>query len=270
MILRRALDDAVRRGLIVSNPAKVAHAPKRRPLSSTTSRVWNAQQLAAFVTSTHDPTATTSRCGSPRTPACDAARSSGSAGATSTSTWRSCASPDRSCQSATSSTRHAANPAPPGDRSTSTRRTIEVLQRPGDSTRAPKTPSSTPTIPTGTCSADPTAPHPPTAALGRVPEARAADPACRRFDSTIYATPTPPCCLKAGVPIKVVSERLGHSTPGFTMATYQHVIPGMQHEAAHTFADSSTACAESTDFYPVEVPVEGRQTRTRPWSGKVP
>jgi integrase len=25
--------------------------------------------------------------------------------------------------------------------------------------------------------------------------------------------------LKAGVPIKVVSERLGHSTPGFTMAS---------------------------------------------------
>ena len=35
MILRRALDDAVRRGLIVSNPARIAHAPKRRPLSST-------------------------------------------------------------------------------------------------------------------------------------------------------------------------------------------------------------------------------------------
>ena len=33
--------------------------------------------------------------------------------------------------------------------------------------------------------------------------------------------------LKAGVPIKVVSERLGHATPGFTMATYQHVLPGM-------------------------------------------
>jgi len=42
--------------------------------------------------------------------------------------------------------------------------------------------------------------------------------------------------LKAGVPIKVVSERLGHSTPGFTMATYQHVLPGMQAEAAKTFA----------------------------------
>jgi integrase len=42
--------------------------------------------------------------------------------------------------------------------------------------------------------------------------------------------------LKAGVPIKVVSERLGHSTPGFTMATYQHILPGMQAEAARTFA----------------------------------
>ncbi len=42
--------------------------------------------------------------------------------------------------------------------------------------------------------------------------------------------------LKAGVPIKVVSERLGHSTPAFTMATYQHVLPGMQRDAADTFA----------------------------------
>ncbi len=43
--------------------------------------------------------------------------------------------------------------------------------------------------------------------------------------------------LKAGVPIKVVSERLGHATPGFTMATYQHVLPGMQAEAARTFGE---------------------------------
>src|SRR5690606_12168912 len=42
--------------------------------------------------------------------------------------------------------------------------------------------------------------------------------------------------LKAGVPVKVVSERLGHSNPGFTMTVYQHVIPGMQAEAAATFA----------------------------------
>ena len=43
--------------------------------------------------------------------------------------------------------------------------------------------------------------------------------------------------LKAGVPLKVVSERLGHASPAFTMAVYQHVLPGMQAEAATVFAD---------------------------------
>jgi integrase len=39
-----------------------------------------------------------------------------------------------------------------------------------------------------------------------------------------------------GAPIKVVSERLGHAHPGFTMATYQHVLPGMSAKAATDFA----------------------------------
>ena len=38
--------------------------------------------------------------------------------------------------------------------------------------------------------------------------------------------------IKAGVPVKVVSERLGHGNPAFTIDTYQHVLPGMQAEAA--------------------------------------
>ncbi len=42
--------------------------------------------------------------------------------------------------------------------------------------------------------------------------------------------------LKAGVPVKVVSERLGHANVAFTMSVYQHVLPGMQAEAAETFA----------------------------------
>ncbi|MFV0523701.1 MAG: tyrosine-type recombinase/integrase, partial [Acidimicrobiales bacterium] len=42
--------------------------------------------------------------------------------------------------------------------------------------------------------------------------------------------------IAAGVPIKVVSERLGHANPGFTMATYQHVLPGMGANAANRFA----------------------------------
>lgn len=49
--------------------------------------------------------------------------------------------------------------------------------------------------------------------------------------------------LKHGVPLKVVSERLGHSTPAFTMAVYQHVLPGMQRDAANTFARLITPIA---------------------------
>jgi integrase len=42
--------------------------------------------------------------------------------------------------------------------------------------------------------------------------------------------------LKAGVPVKVVSERLGHANVAFTMSVYQHVLPGMRAEAAEIFA----------------------------------
>jgi integrase len=42
--------------------------------------------------------------------------------------------------------------------------------------------------------------------------------------------------VAAGAPIKVVSERLGHAHPGFTMATYQHLLPGMGAAAARDFA----------------------------------
>jgi integrase len=38
--------------------------------------------------------------------------------------------------------------------------------------------------------------------------------------------------LRAGVHPKVVQERLGHSTPAFTLAVYSHVLPGIQEQAA--------------------------------------
>ena len=43
--------------------------------------------------------------------------------------------------------------------------------------------------------------------------------------------------MAAGTPIKVVSERLGHAHPGFTMATYEHLVPGMSATAATDFAN---------------------------------
>ena len=41
--------------------------------------------------------------------------------------------------------------------------------------------------------------------------------------------------IKDRVPVKVVSERLGHANIAFTIETYQHVLPGMQADAARTF-----------------------------------
>ncbi|NTW28899.1 MAG: site-specific integrase [Coriobacteriia bacterium] len=38
--------------------------------------------------------------------------------------------------------------------------------------------------------------------------------------------------LRDGVPINVVSRRLGHSEPSITLNVYSHVLPGMQEEAA--------------------------------------
>ena len=42
--------------------------------------------------------------------------------------------------------------------------------------------------------------------------------------------------VKAGVPVKVISERLGHESPAFTLKQYAHVMPGMQAEAAERIA----------------------------------
>jgi len=49
--------------------------------------------------------------------------------------------------------------------------------------------------------------------------------------------------IAAGEPVKVVSERLGHASPTFTMETYQHVLPGMQADAARTMESLLTGCS---------------------------
>jgi hypothetical protein len=47
-----------------------------------------------------------------------------------------------------------------------------------------------------------------------------------------YAT----AALAAGIPAKVVSERLGHATIAIAMDTYSHVLPGLDERAAATVA----------------------------------
>jgi integrase len=42
--------------------------------------------------------------------------------------------------------------------------------------------------------------------------------------------------LKAGVPVKVIAESLGHENPAFTMKQYADVIQGMQADASRAIA----------------------------------
>ncbi len=63
--------------------------------------------------------------------------------------------------------------------------------------------------------------------------------------------------IAAGVPVKVVSERLGHATPTFTIETYQHVLPGMQADAARVFEQLIVPGVLPA----VGSPVQGRKNR---------
>ena len=57
-----------------------------------------------------------------------------------------------------------------------------------------------------------------------------------RFHDLRHAYAT--AALRAGVPIKVVSQRLGHGSVGITLQTYAHVLPGDDEHAAQTVASS--------------------------------
>jgi integrase len=43
--------------------------------------------------------------------------------------------------------------------------------------------------------------------------------------------------LQAGIPAKVVADRLGHSSISVTLDTYSHLLPGLQEDAANRVAD---------------------------------
>ena len=52
--------------------------------------------------------------------------------------------------------------------------------------------------------------------------------------------------LQAGVPVKVVSERLGHAQISLTLDIYAHVLPAMDADAADRFAAAVFGQASST------------------------
>jgi integrase len=57
--------------------------------------------------------------------------------------------------------------------------------------------------------------------------------------------------LAAGIPAKVVSERLGQATIAITMGVYSHVIPGM--DAAAAYAVASLILGEQAQAVPMRL-----------------
>ncbi len=79
-----------------------------------------------------------------------------------------------------------------------------------------------------------------------------------------YAT----AALLAGVPAKVISERLGHATAAFTLQTYAHVIPGMDEDAANSVAALILGGHEPVDgAVRISVRTEPQEEDKKNWPG---
>ena len=65
--------------------------------------------------------------------------------------------------------------------------------------------------------------------------------------------------LAAGVNIKLVSERLGHSSAAFTMDTYTHLMDNAQAEAAERLADLLGNGVSTSDDLPVSAQAMDRK-----------
>ena len=246
VVIRSSLDDAIRRGLLRTNPAKAAHAPKHRRNRCRADRVWTADQLKAFFNLTADRR---------QYPSFWLAANTGMRrGELLGLRWDAIDIQQRRLSVNRAVVSVAARPQESGGKTRNSPRTIDLdiatlqvlaqwRQRQTDELGRSEDAMQLHTKPDGNLI------HPQTLS--------------QAFERTVATTTLPPISLhdlrhthatlllKAGVPLKVVSERLGHSSPAFTMTTYQHVLPGMQADAADTFAALLRDDA-SNGFYPEE------------------
>jgi len=234
-LLHKALSDATRKGAVLRNVALQADPPRVR--SHSAMRVWNAEQLRQFLTEIDDHR---------MAPAFYVAANTGMRrGEVLGLTWSAVDLEDARV-SVHQAVTNVAYEKRVGDVKTSTgrrmvdldARTVEVLRRwrqvqaeeqdltglhPGDSGFVFAKPDGSPIHPDYMSQL-----FERRVEASTLPRIRLHD--LRHTHATIL--------LKAGVPVKVVSERLGHSSPAFTMTVYQHVLPGMQAEAAAKFGEA--------------------------------
>jgi integrase len=232
LIIRGALNDAVRRGIVTRNVALVAHAPKVRSIPKVEPQAWTAQELQAFLREAagHRLFAALwllANTGLRRSELLGLQWDDVDLDAATISINRGLVSIGyelHESRGKTSNSRRAIDLDPTTVDVLSAWRAWQASER-----------GAVGIEPTGWVFADieghPIHPHSISQTFERI-AARAGVPKVRLHDIRhTHGT----LLIKAGVPVKVVSERLGHGNPAFTIDTYQHVLPGMQADAARIF-----------------------------------
>lgn len=232
LVIRGALEDAARRGLVSRNVALVAHAPRLRSIPKVEQKSWTAEELQAFLRAAAGHRLFAALWVSAFT----GMRRNELLGLR----WD-----DFDEKAATISINRGLVAVPyelhetRGKTPRSRRRidldptTVAVLTAWREWQRTEQRAAAIDTA--GWMFTDgrgePIHPHAISQAFERIAR-RAAVPVIRLHDVRhTHGT----LLIAAGVPVKVVSERLGHATPVSTIDTYQHVLPGMQADAARIF-----------------------------------
>lgn len=237
LIIRAALNDAVRKGLVTRNVALVAHAPRLRSIPKVEQHAWTAEQLKTFLraASGHRFFAAfwvIANTGMRRSELLGLRWSDVDLTAGTLSINRGLVAVAYEVHESRGKTRNSRRQLDLDPTTVAVLATWRDWQHAEHQAVGLADPAWMFTDTSGA----PIHPHTISQAFGRV--TRNADVPVIRLHDVRHTHAT--LLLKAGVPVKVVSERLGHTTPTFTIETYQHVLPGMQAEAARTFQELVT------------------------------
>lgn len=234
-IIRSSLNDAVERGLLPSNPAATAHAPdhRKRPSARRRARSWTAAELGSFLTGT----ATNRHSMLFRLAAATGMRRGEILGLR----WDDVHFDTGRIEVTQALTSIGYRLEFSRLKTRTSRRNITVDAATMDLLARWRRDQSAQLEAGGAVNehglvfvradGQPLHPHSVSQAFERAQRPVEVSPI--RFHDLRHTHPS--LLLRDRVPIKVVSERLGHSNPAFTMTTYQHVLPGMQDDAAAAF-----------------------------------
>jgi integrase len=242
LIIRAALANAVTKGLVNRNVALIAHAPRLRSIPKVEPKTWDAQQLQAFLASA---------AGHRLFPALWVLAATGMRRSellglkwTDIDLTKGAIKLNRGLvyvgyelhesRGKTANARRRIDLDPTTVDLLTAWRAWQRAERQAIGARVPEWVFTD-------CSGDVVHPDKLTQTFDRL--ARRADLPVIRLHDLRHTQAT--LLIDAGVPVKVVSERLGHATATFTIETYQHVLPSMQTRAVDAVAQLMTPPVEA-------------------------